>query len=79
MLSVIYAECHKQAHDAECYNAEFRYAECRYAECRSAEKTDLLHLLSSRSSRLTRWTKARRCPEQTAAKVIKLFWVVIQQ
>ncbi len=31
MLSVNYAECHKQAHYAEC-----RYAECRYAECRRA-------------------------------------------
>ncbi len=31
MLSVIYAECRKQAHYAECH-----YAECRYAECRSA-------------------------------------------
>ncbi len=31
MLSVIYAECRKQAHDAECH-----YAECRYAECRGA-------------------------------------------
>ena len=33
MLSVIYAERHKQAIYAEC-----RYAECRYAECRSAVK-----------------------------------------
>ncbi len=28
MLSVVYAECHKLPH----------YAECRYAECRSANK-----------------------------------------
>jgi hypothetical protein len=33
MLSVIYAECRKQAHYAECH-----YTECRYAECRSADK-----------------------------------------
>jgi hypothetical protein len=31
MMSVVYAECHKQTHYAEC-----RYAECRYAECCSA-------------------------------------------
>ncbi len=31
MLSVIYAECRKKAHYAECH-----YAECRYAECRGA-------------------------------------------
>jgi hypothetical protein len=31
MLSVNYAECHKQALYAEC-----RYAECRCAECREA-------------------------------------------
>ncbi len=28
MLSVIYAECRKLAHYAECLYAEFRYAEC---------------------------------------------------
>ncbi len=32
MLSVIFAECHKQAHYGEC-----RYAECRFTECRHAE------------------------------------------
>ncbi len=31
MLNVIYAECRKLAHCAQC-----RYAECRYAECRDA-------------------------------------------
>ncbi len=31
MLIVVYPECRKQTHYAEC-----RYAECRYAECRSA-------------------------------------------
>jgi hypothetical protein len=31
MLSVIYAECHIKAPNAEC-----RYAECRYAVCRGA-------------------------------------------
>jgi hypothetical protein len=36
MLSVIYAECRKQAHYAECHYAECCYAECRYAECRGA-------------------------------------------
>ncbi len=33
MLSVIYAEHHKQALYAECRYAECRYAECRYAKC----------------------------------------------
>jgi hypothetical protein len=37
VLSVIYAECRKQAHYAECRYAECHYAECRYAECRYAE------------------------------------------
>jgi hypothetical protein len=32
MLSVIYVECRKEAHYAEC-----RYAECRYAESRGAK------------------------------------------
>ncbi len=36
MLSVIYAECRKQAHYAGCRYAECSYAECRYAECRGA-------------------------------------------
>ncbi len=36
MLSVNYAECHKQAHYVECRYAECRYTECRYAECRGA-------------------------------------------
>ncbi len=31
LLSVIYAECRKQAHYAECH-----YGECRYAECHGA-------------------------------------------
>ncbi len=33
--SVIYAECHIKAPNAEC-----RYAECHYAECRVAIKTN---------------------------------------
>jgi hypothetical protein len=36
-FSVIYAECHIQALNAECHYAECRYAECRYAECRGAK------------------------------------------
>jgi hypothetical protein len=36
MLSVIYAECRKQTHDAVC-----RYADCHYAECRNAVHTTL--------------------------------------
>ncbi len=28
MLSVIYAECHKKAHNAECHCTECHYAEC---------------------------------------------------
>jgi hypothetical protein len=39
MLSVIYAECHLQALNAEC-----GYAECRYAECRSARERPLKKL-----------------------------------
>jgi hypothetical protein len=37
MLNVIFAECRKQAHYAECHYVECRYAECRYAECHYAE------------------------------------------
>jgi hypothetical protein len=37
MLSVIYVECRKQAHYAECHYAECHYAECHYAECHYAE------------------------------------------
>jgi hypothetical protein len=33
MLSVIYAECRKQGHYAECYYDECCYDECCYAEC----------------------------------------------
>jgi hypothetical protein len=32
MLRVIYGECRKLAHNAECRYAEYRYAECRGAE-----------------------------------------------
>ncbi len=35
MLSVIYAECHKQTHNVECH-----YAECRYAECRDPNQSN---------------------------------------
>ncbi len=37
MLSVIYAECRKEARTAESHYAEFRYAECRYVECRGVK------------------------------------------
>jgi hypothetical protein len=30
---VVYVECRKQTHDAECH-----YAECHYAECRGAQE-----------------------------------------
>jgi hypothetical protein len=53
MLNVIYAECRKHAHYAECLYAvchyteclyaECHYAECLYAECRNAECRDALH------------------------------------
>jgi len=33
MLSVVYAECLKNAHYAECRYVESRYAEGLYAEC----------------------------------------------
>ncbi len=36
MLIVVYPECRKQTHYAECRYAKCRYAECRYAKCRSA-------------------------------------------
>ncbi len=39
MLSVLYAECHKQALNAVCDYAECHYAECHYAECRGATYT----------------------------------------
>ncbi len=35
MLSVIYAQWHKQAH-----YADWHYVECRYAECRGAADQD---------------------------------------
>ncbi len=31
-----YADCRKQAHDAECYNAEWRNAKGHYGECSCA-------------------------------------------
>jgi hypothetical protein len=37
MLSVICAECCKQAHNAKWHYAECHYAECHYAECHYAE------------------------------------------
>jgi hypothetical protein len=37
MLSVIYAECHKQALYAECPHAKCHYPEFPYAECHYAE------------------------------------------
>ncbi len=37
MLSVVYAECCKEASYAEYHNAERRYAKCRFAKCRFAE------------------------------------------
>ncbi len=37
MLRVVYGECRKQAHYAECHYAECRYPECRYTECRGAK------------------------------------------
>jgi hypothetical protein len=42
MLSVIYVECGKQAHCAECH-VEYRYPECRYPECRGSIKTLRIH------------------------------------
>jgi hypothetical protein len=33
---VIYAECRKQPHYAECHFAECCYGKCRYAECHGA-------------------------------------------
>jgi hypothetical protein len=37
MLSVIYAECHIKAPNAECRYTECHYTECRYTECHYAE------------------------------------------
>jgi len=36
MLNVMYAECHKQAINAERHRAECYYAKCCCAECRGA-------------------------------------------
>ncbi len=36
MLSVIYAECRKETHFAECHYAENHYVECHYAMCHCA-------------------------------------------
>jgi hypothetical protein len=41
------AECHKQAHYAECRYAECHYAECHYAECRGALDRPCSGLLQS--------------------------------
>ncbi len=43
VLSDIYAECHKQAHYAECHYADWYYAECHYAECHYAECHEQAH------------------------------------
>jgi hypothetical protein len=51
MLSVVYAECRKQAQYAECQYAECRYAECHYAECRAAH-SGALNVISISNSRL---------------------------
>ncbi len=40
-MIVIYAECSKLAHYAECRYAECRYAECRYAESRGAGENNV--------------------------------------
>jgi hypothetical protein len=37
ILSVFYADCHKQVNYAECHNAECHNAECHKAECHNAE------------------------------------------
>ncbi len=39
MLTVVYAECLREAYYAECHYAECHYAECHYAECRGAVST----------------------------------------
>ncbi len=56
MLSVNYADCHKQAHCAECH-----YAKCRYAECRSAIFLSiLLTLQQNKLECLSQAREARR-------------------
>jgi hypothetical protein len=40
VLNVIYAECCKHAHYAQCL-----YAECRYAKCRGAKYQPLIQLI----------------------------------
>jgi hypothetical protein len=37
ILRVVYGECRKQAHYAECHYAECRFPERRCAECRGAK------------------------------------------
>ncbi len=44
MLSFMYAECHKQAHIAECPYAEWHYAECHGAFCKAHEHYNYLQL-----------------------------------
>jgi hypothetical protein len=49
MLCVVYAECRKQAYNAECnaeFNAECHYAECHYAEFRDAATTLCITIFS---------------------------------
>jgi hypothetical protein len=55
MLNVNYAECHKQAHCAECHFDECRYAECRYAQCRGTLNPVYFSKVSTTKNVLWRW------------------------
>jgi hypothetical protein len=70
MLSVVNAECHMLALDAEYRYAEYRYDECRYAECRGAVFTTLYFPRNLRKSPIS-WSV---CSWQ-AFPVLSLFFV----
>jgi hypothetical protein len=52
MVWVVYAECRKQARNAEC-NAECHYAECHYTEFRGAATTLCIMIPSIKTFSIT--------------------------
>ena len=58
MLSVIYAQRHKQALYAECRNAECRYTKCYLGGCRGAPGWKFTKLITS--FKTTKGTKTRK-------------------
>jgi hypothetical protein len=59
MLSVVYAECLKQTHYAECHYAECRYAKCHFAEIHGALNPALYNV---RGAAVNRALDGSTCP-----------------